>query len=616
MSEQQTTSQKPKYNPFQMSWWMVRQAAKHSKTVLPFAAAIILCQVALALMELLAAPAVIRLVEQGAALPALLKTIGLFTAGLMLFAALLRYFSDAALFGRIQVRGFINRDLHAKFCRTSYPNIQDPAYLARSEKVKSCTQSNRAPSEAIWNILTNFLQNLITFCIWLVLLSSLHPAVVAVVLATSVLGFFAAQRASGWRYKNREESDRIWKGVYYARDRMVDGKLAKDVRIFGLGPWLEEIADKSKNLLHDFYQKEGRIYIQADLVDVLLTLARNGLAYAWLLRQVALGHLTAASFLLYFSAISGFAGWVNGILTNFTILRQQTRDLSQAREFLEEEELFRFEEAPDVPRDPNGRYTLEMKDVSFRYPGAKTDTLSHIDLTISAGEKLAIVGLNGAGKTTLVKLLCGFLDPTEGAVLLNGQDIRQYNRRDYYKLLAAVFQDFSVLAGSIAENVSQRDSGAGSMDLDRVRRCLDQAGMLEKVESLPQGLDTKLDKSVYLEAEQLSGGQMQRLMLARALYKDGAILVLDEPTAALDPIAESDLYQRYSGLSAGKTSLFISHRLASTRFCDRILLLEGAHIAESGTHEELLAQNGRYAELFELQSKYYKEGADEHVEAV
>ena len=154
------------------------------------------------------------------------------------------------------------------------------------------------------------------------------------------------------------------------------------------------------------------------------------------------------------------------------------------------------------------------------------------------------------------------------------------------------------------------------MDLDRVRQCLDMAGLLEKVESLPQGLETKLDKDVYLEAEQLSGGQMQRLMLARALYKDGAVLVLDEPTAALDPIAESDLYQRYSGLSAGKTSLFISHRLASTRFCDRILLLEGAHIAESGTHEELLAQNGRYAELFEIQSKYYKEGASEYVEAV
>ena len=616
MPEEKNRAPKPKYNLFQMSWWMVRRAAKHSMTVLPYAAALILCQVALNLLELLAGPAVIRQVEQGAPLGELLMTIGLFTGGLMLCAGGRDYFEQNSLFGRIQVRSSINNDLHLKFCRTSYPNTQDPGFLARAEKAKSTTNNNRAPSEYFWTILVELLQNLATFILWLVLLSALNPAVVAVVLVTSVLGFFAAQRASSWRYRHREESDRVWKGIYYARDRMVDAKLSKDVRIFGLAPWLEEIAGKSKRLLYDFYQRECRIFIKADLIDVFLTLARNGAAYAWLIWQVGQGNLSAASFLLYFSAISGFAGWVNGILTNFTVLRQQTLDLSQAREFLEEREPFRFEEAPDVPRDPNRRYTLELRDVSFRYPGAESDTLSHINLKISAGEKLAIVGLNGAGKTTLVKLLCGFLDPTGGTVLLNGQDIRQYNRRDYYKLLGAVFQDFSVLAGSITENVTQQTEGAAGVDLDRVRQCLDMAGLLEKVESLPQGLETKLDKDVYLEAEQLSGGQMQRLMLARALYKDGAVLVLDEPTAALDPIAESDLYQRYSGLSAGKTSLFISHRLASTRFCDRILLLEGAHIAESGTHEELLAQNGRYAELFEIQSKYYKEGASEYVEAV
>ena len=616
MPEEKDKARKPKYNLFQMTWWMVRRAARHSRTVLPNAACLILCYVALNLLELLAGPAILREVERGAALADLMGTIALFTGGLMLAAGARDYFAQNALFGRLQVRLRISNDLHLKFCRTAYPNTQDPGFLARAEKAKSTVNSNRSPAEYFWTILVELLQNLVTFALWLVLLSALNPAVVAVVLVTSTLSFLAARRASGWRYQNREESDRVWKGIYYARNRMTDKALAKDVRIFGLGPWLEELAEKSKRLLHDFYQKECRIFIRADLIDVFLTLARSGAAYAWLLRQVVRGELTAASFLLCFSAVSGFAGWVNGILTNFTVLRQQTLDLSQAREFLEEKEPFRFEGAPDVPRDPEGRYTLELRDVSFRYPGAERDTLTHIDLTISAGEKLAIVGLNGAGKTTLVKLLCGFLDPTEGAVLLNGQDIRQYNRRDYYRLLGAVFQDFSVLAGSVTENVTQQMEGTEGADLDRVRRCLDLAGLLEKVESLPQGLDTKLNKDVYLEAEQLSGGQMQRLMLARALYKDGALLVLDEPTAALDPIAESDLYQRYSGLSAGKTSLFISHRLASTRFCDRILLLEGAQIAESGTHEELLAQNGRYAELFEIQSKYYKEGAHEHVEAV
>ena len=228
-----------------------------------------------------------------------------------------------------------------------------------------------------------------------------------------------------------------------------------------------------------------------------------------------------------------------------------------------------------------------------------------MDLTIHHGENLAIVGLNGAGKTTLVKLLCGFLDPTEGRVLLNGQDIRQYDRRDYYKLFAAVFQDFSVLSATMAENVAQTRTG---IDEARVRVCLEQAGLTEKVRSLPKGLETQVGRDVYEDGIELSGGQTQRLMLARALYKNAPVLVLDEPTAALDPIAEDDIYQKYNEMTKGRTSLFISHRLASTRFCDRILYLKDGRVAEEGTHEQLLKQGGGYAQLFEVQSQYYREG--------
>ena len=219
-----------------------------------------------------------------------------------------------------------------------------------------------------------------------------------------------------------------------------------------------------------------------------------------------------------------------------------------------------------------------------------------MNLTIRPGEKLAIVGLNGAGKTTLVKLICGFLDPTEGRVLLNGQDIRQYNRRDYYELLSAVFQDFSILECSVAENVSQNPV---DIDREKVKRCLEQAGIWEKIESLPKGMDTPIGKSVYEDGVELSGGQTQRLVLARALYKEPQILVLDEPTAALDPLAENDIYQRYESMTKGKTSLFISHRLASTQFCDRILFLANGKIAEEGTHCLLYTSlSGTGASLF------------------
>ena len=221
------------------------------------------------------------------------------------------------------------------------------------------------------------------------------------------------------------------------------------------------------------------------------------------------------------------------------------------------------------------------------------------------------MGLNGAGKTTLVKLICGFLDPTGGRVLLNGQDIRQYNRRDYYKLFEAVFQDFSVLSCTVAENVAQAMDG---IDEEKVRYCLDQAGLTEKITSLPAGIKTHVGRDVYLDGVEFSGGQTQRLMLARALYKDGPILVLDEPTAALDPIAEHDIYMKYSEMTAGKTSVFISHRLASTRFCDRIIFLDHGAIAEEGTHQSLLAQGGGYARLFEVQSHYYREEKPSHEE--
>lgn len=230
-----------------------------------------------------------------------------------------------------------------------------------------------------------------------------------------------------------------------------------------------------------------------------------------------------------------------------------------------------------------------------------------MNLTIHPGEKLAIVGLNGAGKTTLVKLLCGFLDPTRGRVLLNGQDVREFNRREYYSLFSAVFQEFSILDVTVAENVSQQAEGT---DEERVWDCLEKAGLTKAIQALPQGLQTHVGREVYLDGVVFSGGQTQRLMLARALYKNAPILLLDEPTAALDPIAENDIYQKYDSMTAGKLSVFISHRLASTRFCDRILFLKDGVIGEEGTHESLLRLGGDYAKLFEVQSRYYQEGRE------
>ena len=338
---------------------------------------------------------------------------------------------------------------------------------------------------------------------------------------------------------------------------------------------------------------------------MVLSVLRNGLAYVFLIWSVLDGRMSASEFVLYFGAFTGFTQWVGGIMQDFSTLHKESIVISYVQEYLNLPEAFRFSEGKPIPG--SDAYELEMDHVSFRYPGSETEILHDLNLTIHPGEKLAVVGLNGAGKTTLVKLLCGFYDPTDGCVRLNGTDIREFNRDEYYDLFSAVFQEMSQLDLTVSETVAQKTSG---IDMEKVKACIRKAGLEDKIASMPDGYDTHLGKLAYLDGVMLSGGQTQRLMLARALYKDGPLLVLDEPTAALDPIAENDLYQKYSQMTQGKTSVFISHRLASTRFCDRILFLQDGVIAEQGTHEALLALNGGYRKLFDVQARYYQEGRD------
>ena len=380
---------------------------------------------------------------------------------------------------------------------------------------------------------------------------------------------------------------------------------AKDIRIFGLQPWLEELNRKAMEANTAFHRKAQGVYFWGAVADLVLTFLRNGIAYAYLIGLVLYSQVSVAEFLLLFTAVGGFAQWVTGILGDCSTLYRQSLDLTIVRECLEYPEPFRFEDGEPLSPKQGEPMEIRLEDVSFRYPEAEKDTLCHINLTLHPGEKLAVVGLNGAGKTTLIKLLCGFFDPTQGRVLLNGQDIRKFNRRDYYRLFSAVFQTFSVIPGTIAANVAQRED---DICLEKVKDCVEKAGLKEKVESLPQGYETLLNREVYEGAILLSGGETQRLMLARALYKDGPIVVLDEPTAALDPLAEADMYRKYHEMTRGKSSVYISHRLASTRFCDRIILLDGGSICEEGTHQSLLEAGGKYAKLYGVQSKYYQEG--------
>ena len=601
--------EKPKYNLWQNSWYMVKLAWRYSKSVLAICIILAAATAGETVVQLLIAPGILQKLELRASLPQLLGAIAIFTGALILFAAAKEYFDLNKLFGRVTVRIKLIEAIAEKMAQTSYENLLDTAFLQRKERASSACDDNQSPAENIWLTWTNILANLLGFAVYLALLSSLSPLLILVVIATTAAGYFVSRKVNQFGYLHREEEAAYTAEMRYVKRTVTSRVFAKDIRIFGLKPWLMEVWQKSFRLYESFLRRREKHYFLTNLADFLLSLLRNGISYAYLLHLTLTEGLSASTFLLYFTAASGFTQWITGILEQFTQLSKESLEISVVREFLEWPEGFQLTGGDPIPDAVDGTYELQLEHVTYRYPGAAEDTIHDLSLTLHRGEKVALVGLNGAGKTTLVKLLCGFLDPTQGTVRLNGVDIRRLNRRTYYKLFSAVFQEFSLLEATVAENVAQQVEG---IDEEKVWQCLENAGLSDAVRALPQGLKTHLGRSIYDDGTELSGGQTQRLMLARALYRDGAVLVLDEPTAALDPITESEIYLKYSEMTQGKTSLFISHRLASTRFCDRIILLENGSIAEEGSHEALLQRGGSYAKLFSVQRRYYEEGGESH----
>ncbi len=597
---------KPKYNIWQNIGFMLRCAWASEKTVPFVTVGMALVTVALNLCALFIAPQILGKVEQSAPLVELLTTIAIFTALHFILRSLSAYGEENRMPGEIDVRSEIIRRIGWKVAATSYPNTLNTHFKKLQEQAERSTDGNSEPTEHIWRTLTEAIANILGFAVYLTLLTSLDIWMLAVILCTTVISFLLSRRANQWAYRHREEHGKLMQEFGYFSDISQSITLAKDIRIFGLTDWLWELNRKTTRLYEDFIARRQKVYLLGDVADVALTFLRNGIAYYYLISMTLRESLSASEFLLYFTAVSGLTAWVMGILNQCSQLHKESVEISTVQEFLAYPEPFRFDGGIPIPKADG--YELKLENVTFRYPETEKNILENINLTIHPGEKLAIVGLNGAGKTTLVKLLCGYYDPDEGRVLLNGTDIREFNRGEYYTLFSAVFQEFFLLDVTIAQQVAQQ---AENIDTDRVWDCLDKAGLTDFVKTLPNGLDTHMGREVYLDGVLMSGGQTQRLVLARALYKDGPMLMLDEPTAALDPIAENDIYMKYSEMTAGKTSVFISHRLASTRFCDRILFIADGGIVEEGTHEALLALGGAYANLFAVQARYYQEGGED-----
>lgn len=469
---------KPKYNLWQNTGFMLRTSRKYAKSVFPLCIVLALLSAGKSVAELLIAPAILNKIELSASLGSVVFTIAAFALVLMLLSGLRSYVDTNALFGRIAVRSQgIYLSISRKYAETSYPNLLNTDFLALGEKASAACAGNSESSEAIWTTLTDLMTSCIGFIVYLALLTNLNLWLAALVAATTAVSYFASKRINEWGYLHRSEELELTKRIEYANKTATSREFAKDIRMFGLRGWLEDLWGSTMRLYSAFCAKRERKYIWANIIDIVLTFLRNGIAYAFLIGITVKNGLPASQFLLYFAALSGFAQWVVEILDKLSVMHKQSLDISTIREFLDWDEPFDLNGGERIAFEPNKQYEIRLDDVSFRYPKADKDTLSHINLTVHPGEKLAIVGLNGAGKTTLVKLVCGFLDPTEGRILLNGEDIRKFNRNDYYALFSAVFQEFSVLDVTVKENVAQCVDG---IDEARVWQCIDKAGLTEK----------------------------------------------------------------------------------------------------------------------------------------
>ena len=499
--------------------------------------------------------------------------------------------------GRIYIRSL--KPLY----RADYDKLESPEYKNLYSQYTGYVRSSTLNE---YNAVMELLSSVLSILVFGTMISMLHPLIAAGLVVMAVVHYFAKKPLVKIQHKMNIRlvaNDRKFK---YATAIATDFENAKEIRLYNMHGWVKSVTD---DCIAEHRKVHSIIQWYTFFVGFChnaLHLLRDGFAYVYLILMFMNGELTPGDFVLYFTAITSFSTTLNNLTERFNEIHKYDLQVSEIRKTEKiESSRTRGEGIPVPHKDAE----IEFRGVSFRYPNAKEDTIRGISFKIGAGERLAVVGINGAGKTTLVKLLCGLYLPTEGEILLNGHPVNEYNINEYYSVFSAVFQDINVLPLTIAENVACSIDN-NKIDREKVHTALEYAGLWEKVSSLEKGMDTYFDKEVHAKAVDFSGGEKQKLALARAIYMDRPFLILDEPTSALDPIAENKMYLQFNEITKNNTALFISHRLASTRFCDRIIHMEKGKIIEYGIHDELMKMNGKYAEMFRIQSQYYNEEKD------
>lgn len=533
-----------------------------------------------------------------------------FIAIIMLILSVLQQFIQAKMeLHTTKVSHKMETVISTKAMETDYEVIDKPSTQVLIRKAYDLGYGYMSGGIQEFPVLfASLLANALGFTVYTGLLAILNPFIILLIIASTFISYFVNTAVNKWVFKNRENWLRLDLKLAYLTYKSGSFDTAKDIRLYNMKKWFCDAFAKFMNKRIKWTITMQLYYFIGHAVEALLILLRDGLAYAYLIYLVFEGNISVADFVLYFGIISGFSTWCMDIIKNLAKINEINFNICDFRAYLSLPEYIKDDSKIHVSHGVQSPCQIELKHVSYLYDGEQEDTLHDLNLVIKPGEKIAVVGHNGAGKTTFVKLVCGLYKPTSGTIKINGHAVSEYDQESYYKLFAPVFQDIRLLPISIEKNITLCEDT--QIDKTHLMHCLKLSGFDKVVEKFPSGLNTLLIRDMNEQAVQLSGGEQQKLMLARALYKDAPIMILDEPTAALDPIAENAMYLKYNELTAHKTSIFISHRLASTRFCDRIILIEKGKIIEMGSHEELLKLGKKYAEMFEIQAQYYKDSEE------
>lgn len=600
------SKKKKRYNLFQNLKFVFRHIHSWDKWALPVYIAKTPIDIVYQLGQTYFAPIIIALVESGKSVGVILAVTVAVSSILALSAKYNERFNAITMNKRQDISRRFDLMLGEKIMSMDYEILEGPFGKNKLQKAK-----NSLGNEGVY-VFLDYLFKLITaivgFTSFVVILSTLNPWIVVILFISFVLPLLAdlvADKLVNGTKNKRAEIDRH---LNYMTKSSRDFYIAKDIRLYNMRDCLQRMSEYFIGEKKFWTNKVYLYYFISDVVRTFMGIVVRGGAYAYLIYMCLTSDLSGSELVLYITSILTFGNWISNLGMSINSVHQLNVSMCDYREFLDIKNTMKSKNGLPIPSEQP--YDIKIKDLSFTYPGSENAVLQNINLHIAPGEKLAIVGLNGAGKTTLVKLLCGLYRPSNGEVLLNNTNIAEFNRDEYYSIISAVFQDARFMPINIAENVSMKP--IEKSDVDKIKTCLELAGLSDKVATLKNGIETMLVKNVNDDAEELSGGEMQKLLLARAIYKNAPVIILDEPTSALDPIAENEMYLRYSELTKGKTSVYISHRLSSTRFCDRIVLLDNNTITEMGTHDELMALGGKYAEMFAIQTKYYEKAGEKN----